>query len=344
MINLRAMCPLVVIGSLAVVHCRPPLEARAQSRSEALHLELHLEKDTFLEDEPIYYMLKLTNISREVQWVSPFTMWSDQVLFRFVHEPGEDAVPRGGLHLDKVYGETVRGDSLLPGASFYHSSHLSYHGERGPHYGFTAYRTLRAGGYRLEVTYLSDFRGAVFGEGDAEPISAHTTLRVVRRPPSEEREFQEVLALFQRLGTFEESGQNKMSARAVREALRTAETFVASHARSPFSPLVYGNFLGQAGVRAEFAKPPLPASEIRSAVERTRSIAASQAPASLSRLHLVLCEPNARRAELLAQVNRIRSEGSAREARIAQAILEFVEWADPLDHRPSVHQWGQICD
>jgi hypothetical protein len=35
---------------------------------------MYLEKDTFDEDENIYYMLKLTNTNEQSVWVSPFTL------------------------------------------------------------------------------------------------------------------------------------------------------------------------------------------------------------------------------------------------------------------------------
>jgi hypothetical protein len=126
-----------------------------------------LEKDRFFEGEPIYYMLKLTDISEHAVWVSPFDLWSHQLAFQFYREPTGEMAPHGGLDAFTTYGEAMRGDSLAPGESFYNSSDLTHHGKMGRYTPWTGDYTLPAGEYRAGQGEPSAGAGATGGAGSS---------------------------------------------------------------------------------------------------------------------------------------------------------------------------------
>lgn len=90
-----------MLAGITVTRVAP---VEAQVAGGPLRLEIHLDRDTFYQDEPMYCLLRLTNVSDKTVYVSPFELWSNQLDFRFYREPSGEMVPHAGSSCLKLTG------------------------------------------------------------------------------------------------------------------------------------------------------------------------------------------------------------------------------------------------
>jgi hypothetical protein len=107
----KRLIPLTPLLLIAI-----PVALAHHTQTEELTLTAYFGKPVFFEDEPIFYVLRLTNVGSDTAWVLGFGSNSMDVQMS-VRRDGE-AVPVGGVWVDYVCRNPVRcGAAFAPGSS-----------------------------------------------------------------------------------------------------------------------------------------------------------------------------------------------------------------------------------
>lgn len=110
-LDLKRVIPLTPLLLIAI-----PVVLPHHTQAEGLSLTAYVGKAVFFEDEPVFYVLRLTNVGSDTAWVFDFGA-NTMAVQMSVRRDGE-AVPVGGIWVNYVCRDTVRcGDPLAPGSS-----------------------------------------------------------------------------------------------------------------------------------------------------------------------------------------------------------------------------------
>lgn len=110
-LDLKRVMPLTPLLLIAI-----PVALPHHTRAEKLTLTAYVGKAVFFEDEPIFFVLRLTNVGSDTAWVLGFGANSMTVQMS-MRRDGE-AVPVGGVWFDYACRNVDRcGDPLAPGSN-----------------------------------------------------------------------------------------------------------------------------------------------------------------------------------------------------------------------------------
>ncbi len=170
--------PRLTLLLLVVIATGNPHRGQAQ----ALALTADVGKTLFFEDEPVFLVLRLTNVASDTAWVTDFAAISMAVQMS-LRRDGE-AVPVGGFWIDYSCPDVNRcGDPLAPGSSRLSAGILQDRaGEETDFKRSLLTRHLGPGEYNVNVST----RGV-----EAAPI----TFRIRERSAAETRELKELEAI-----------------------------------------------------------------------------------------------------------------------------------------------------
>src|SRR5438132_7549629 len=92
---------------------------------QQLVLTADVDKAEFFESEPIYFLLKVSNVGSDTAWVTDFGFGSGALIVSVRRADGQ-AVPQGGVTVSFLAMPGWRGDPVPPRASMVSSELLQY--------------------------------------------------------------------------------------------------------------------------------------------------------------------------------------------------------------------------